>query len=73
MSEVNYMNECMTRDIVTMLVEQRGMAIADAMELFYNSRTYEKLNNTKTGLYFQSPVYVFDVLEKEIEKEKQKM
>lgn len=68
MSDIDYMNECMTRDVISMLVEKKGLAISDAMELFYNSQTFEKLSDPKTGLYFQSPVYVFDTLEQEMAK-----
>lgn len=68
MNDIDYMNECMTRDVISMLVEKKGLAISDAMELFYNSQTFEKLSDPKTGLYFQSPVYVFDTLEQEIAK-----
>lgn len=66
MSDIEYMNECMTRDVISMLVEKKGLAISDAMELFYNSQTFDKLNDPKSGLYFQSPVYVFDALEQEM-------
>lgn len=68
MNDIDYMNECMTRDVISMLVEKKGLAISDAMELFYNSQTFEKLSDPKTGLYFQSPVYVFDTLEQEMAK-----
>jgi hypothetical protein len=68
MNDIDYMNECMTRDVISMLVEKKGLAISDAMELFYNSQTFEKLSDPKTGLYFQSPVYVFDTLEQEMVK-----
>ncbi|WP_297646690.1 hypothetical protein [uncultured Treponema sp.] len=32
----------------------------------YNSETYEKLINPRTGLYFQSPLYVYDFLKNEV-------
>ncbi len=67
MSEIDYMNECMARDVLTMLVEKKNLSIAEAMDVFYNSKTFENLNNAETGLYFQSPVYIYDVLNKEIE------
>ena len=66
MSEMDYMNECTARDVITMLVEKRNMSIMEAMDTFYNSRTFENLSNKETGLYFQSPVYIYDVLEKEL-------
>lgn len=61
------MNECMARDVITMLVEKKNLSIAEAMDVFYNSKTFENLINTETGLYFQSPVYIYDVLNKELE------
>lgn len=67
MSEIDYMNECMARDVITMLVEKKNLSIAEAMDVFYNSKTFENLINTETGLYFQSPVYIYDVLNKELE------
>ena len=70
MSDIEYMNECTARDVITMLVEKRKMTIAEAMNVFYNSKTFENLNNPTTGLYFQSPLYIFDVLEKELTAKK---
>lgn len=67
MSEIDYMNECMARDVITMLVEKKNLSIAEAMDVFYNSKTFENLINTETGLYFQSPVYIYDVLNKELD------
>ena len=64
------MNECTTRDVITMLVEKRNLSISDAMDLFYNSSTFENLNNPETGLYFQSPVYIYDILEQELKTNK---
>ncbi len=66
MSDFDYMNECTARDVITMLVEKRNLSIADAMDLFYNSTTFNNLNNPETGLFFQSPVYIYDILEKEL-------
>ena len=66
MSDFDYMNECTARDVITMLVEKRNLSIADAMDLFYNSTTFNNLNNPETGLYFQSLVYIYDILEKEL-------
>jgi hypothetical protein len=43
------------------------MSIAQAMDAFYNSKTFDNLINEETGLYFQSPVYIYDVLSKELE------
>ena len=43
------------------------MDLETALDTIYTSDTFQKLKDSKTGLYFQSPLYVYDFLEKEIE------
>jgi hypothetical protein len=57
----------MTRDLAVMLMERRKMPMTDALDTLYNSETYEKLSDPRSGLYFQSPGYVYDFFDKEIE------
>lgn len=67
MSETEYMMECMIKDLVLLLMERRKMDLETALETVYNSDTLAKLKDEHAGLYFQSPLYVYDFLEKEIE------
>ena len=66
MSTIDYMNECTVRDLVLMLMDERGMSLHEALDTVYNSETYAKLTDSKTGLYFQSPVYIYCYLEREL-------
>jgi hypothetical protein len=66
MTDFDYMVEGMTRDLVVLLMERRHMTMSDAFDTIYNSETYEKLTDPRSGLYFQAPGYVYDFLEKEI-------
>lgn len=61
--DIDYMNECTTRDVVQLLVQEKNMSINEAMKYFYNSKTFKDLLNPETKLFIQSPVYIFDVLE----------
>ena len=61
-----FMIETMTRDLITRLMEERSLTMRKAMDVVYTSRTYAALQNLNTGLYFQSPAYVFDELAKEL-------
>jgi hypothetical protein len=70
MKEIQYMNECMMRDLAVMLMEEHNVSLAEALDILYNSETYEKLQDPATGLYFQSPVYVFDFLQRELRQGK---
>ncbi len=65
-ADVEFMTNCLTRDILSILVEERGMPITVAFEILYNSDTYQKMLNPASGLYFQSPRYVLSYLDKEL-------
>lgn len=66
MKDFEYMVECMERDLIVMLMEKQGMTMTAAFDTFYNSETHEKLNDARSGLYFQSPGYVYSFLNNEI-------
>lgn len=42
------------------------ISVEQALRTVYNSELYQKLCDPKTGLYFQSPLYVYDYLKTEI-------
>ena len=66
MTDFEYQIECTTRDLADKLVGDFSMTVPQALRVVYNSETYEKLINPKTGLYFQSPLYVYDFLKNEV-------
>lgn len=61
-----FMVETLTRELITRLMEERGLTMREAMDIVYNSKTFTTLNNLHSGLYFQSPAYVYDILEEEL-------
>lgn len=48
------------------LVRDFPFTVEQALRAVYNSELYQKLCDPKTGLYFQSPLYVYDYLKTEI-------
>ena len=66
-NDFKYMVECLERDIITILVEEQGMAIHQAFDALYTSETDQKLHDPSTGLYYQSPLYVHSILLTEIQ------
>lgn len=53
-------------DFATYLVKDFSFSVEQALRAVYNSQLYQKLCDPKTGLYFQSPLYVYDYLKTEI-------
>jgi hypothetical protein len=61
------MIECISTELVEMLMEKYGWNMKRALDELYTSETFKRLNDPKCGLYYESPVYVFTYLENEIE------
>lgn len=70
--QINFIIDCDVEEIVSLLQEDYGMKILDAFNTVYNSNTYKKLIDTETGLYIQSPLYIYEYLKEEINESKQK-
>lgn len=59
--------ECLTNELVAMLMEERSLTMDQAMDTVYSSHTFEKVERTSTGLFYQGSVYVMDMLREELE------
>ena len=57
-----------TTDVLVMMQDE-GYSLEQAMDTLYQSRTFHNLERPETGLFFQSPVYIHDLLCCELNKE----
>ena len=67
-AEFQNMKEEIVKDLISLLMEERGLTMQEAFDKVYKSRLFEKLNDPKTGLYFQSSGYVYSYLLDELDK-----
>lgn len=65
-NDIQFQIECLTNDLVRMLVERHDMTMREALDAVYDSHTYEKVERPSTGLFYQSAVYVMDMLLEEL-------
>ena len=65
-AEFQNMKEEIVKDLISRLMEERGITMQEAFDVVYQSRLFEKLNNPNTGLYFQSSGYVYSYLQDEL-------
>ena len=49
-----------------LIMDDFGMGLKEAFDALYNSETYAKLSDPKTGLYLQSAGYIYTYLRTEI-------
>lgn len=57
-----FLIEGVSHDVIEMLIDDYQLSLQQAMDTLFHSKTFEKLENEKTGLYYQSPVYIMDML-----------
>ena len=67
MNEQEQMKLSMVKDLALLLMEDNpSLSMEQALSTVMNSDTYQRLQNESTGLYYQSPRYVFSFLDNEL-------
>lgn len=64
--DAQFLFEGISSDVVAYLVERNKMSLPEAISTFHNSETFSKLEDFETGLYIESPAYVYDMLISEL-------
>ena len=65
-TQIECMIEDLSSEIIRILMEEWQYNMTQAMEIYYNSDTFERLSDPTTGLYYQSAGNVYDFLKKEL-------
>lgn len=58
--------EYIIQDIIDMFTTDQNIEYDEAMNKFYNSEVFEKLQDKDTGLYLESSEYVYDLFKDEL-------
>ena len=58
--------ECLTNELIAMLMDERSLTLEQAMDIVYSSHTFEKVERPSTWLYYQGAVYIMDMLREEL-------
>lgn len=61
MSKQDQLIEYAIQDIIEMITTNQEVEYDEAMNQFYNSEVFEKLQDKETGLYQESPAYIYDL------------
>ncbi len=65
-SQIQFIINCDVEAMVNELHTEYGLSLIDAFDAVYNSQLYQKLTDTGTGLYIQSPLYQLSYLKEEL-------
>ena len=66
MTKINQMMEYMIQDLIEIITEDRGIEYDVALAELFNSQIYEKVMDEETGLYRESPSYVYGLYQDEL-------
>ncbi len=64
--EFQYLIEQLVHDMTMMLISDYGYNMQEAINVIYQSKTFSKIEDPDTGLYYQGSVYVYSFLKEEI-------
>lgn len=51
--------------VTSYIIEDKHASTEEALDIVYNSRTISLLEDATTGLYAQSPAYVYEMMQEE--------
>ena len=63
---IQFQIECLTNELIIMLMDDYEMSMEQALDTVYGSNTYKKIERPSTGLYYQGAVYAMDMLKEEL-------
>lgn len=66
MTKQDQLMEFCVQDIIERIVKEQNIDYDEAMNLFYSSQTFAKLNDVETGLYLESSDYVYTLFQDEL-------
>ncbi len=64
--QIEMMKEDMSSELVELLMKNWNCSMEEAMDTLYNSDAFDRLQDKNTGLYYQSPGYIYNYLQQEL-------
>lgn len=63
---LNYLVTRITQELLKFLIEEKKISVEQAMDYLYNSKTYDRLCDLSTHLYYESSSYIYEMLKEEM-------
>jgi len=62
----DFLVEYITSRVVEWIMRDMNLGLEEALLLFHNSETFDKLCEKHTDLYIESPAYIYNLLKTEL-------
>jgi len=60
-NKFEYLKSFVTSGVIQIIAEEENLDIKESFAKFYDSSIAKKLENKKTGLYLESPAYIYEL------------
>ena len=64
--QIQLMKDDLCTELTGFLVDEYHYSPQEAIDVLYTSETFERIQDNSTGLYYQSPGYVYSILHNEL-------
>lgn len=64
----DFLVEYITTRVVEWIMRDQALGLEEALLLFLNSETFDKLCEKRTDLYIESPAYIYELLNEELRR-----
>ena len=68
--QIQLLKDDICTELASYLTDDYQYNLQEAIDVLYTSETFERLQDNSTGLYYQSPGYVYSFLQNELTKAK---
>ena len=66
--QIEIMKDKLAVELTDWLMETYGYTAAETLDILYTSETFDRLQNSASGFYYQSVGYIASLLQNEVEK-----
>ncbi|MCM1449646.1 MAG: hypothetical protein NC082_04850 [Clostridiales bacterium] len=63
-----FLLDYITAKVVEWIIFDQHLGLEEALVQFHNSETFDKLCQRKTGLYIESPAFVYEIYKEELRR-----
>ncbi len=64
--QIQIMKDDLAVELTEILMKEKHLTKEDALDVIYTSETFDRLQDSETGFFYQSPGYVYSFLQNEL-------
>ncbi|MBJ2162243.1 MAG: hypothetical protein JFR39_09135 [Muribaculaceae bacterium] len=63
-----FLVEYISAKVVEWIIQDKNISLEEALLIFHNSETFDKLCEPDTDMYIESPAYIYEIFQEELRR-----